>query len=230
MAATKEQKLEQLRRMMAEIGPTGAADSGKRRASGKSTHRSSKFSGVRKSSAGGDAADYIHTLDAEESNPCQDHTDPSLADPQKAFNRIEALFSHRDRSEAELRTKLKAEGFVEKAVEEALEKAKDYKLVDDARFADSFIRGRLRSGKGNYAIERDLKAKGIDLSSLPDWPQAYEQASYDSQYERASQFLAAHPPRSKNPQRSAYEKLVRKGYPSVIAAKASKQWFHANFG
>lgn len=150
-------------------------------------------------------------------------------DHQQAFERIECLVSHRDRSEQEVISRLSKEGFQADAIQQAVQRAKRCLLIDDLRFADAFIRARLRAGKGNRAIERDLRGKGIDPSALPSWPHEYLETSTDSQLERAVALLEKQPPRSKNPLQSAYAKLVRKGYDSAIAKEAALRWFRSEF-
>ncbi|MDO4501887.1 MAG: regulatory protein RecX [Coriobacteriia bacterium] len=152
-----------------------------------------------------------------------------LDEQQRAFARIESLFMHRDRSEHEMRTRLAQEDFTLDAIDHAVGKAKRCGLIDDARFADAFIRARIRSGKGNCAIEHDLRQRGVEPSSLPDWPYQYQETSRERQVERAFALLERQPPRSKNPLRSAYQKLVRKGYSSSVANEVAQRWFRSNF-
>ena len=140
-----------------------------------------------------------------------------------AFDRIVELSAVRDRSSQELAERMAQEGYADNDVASALARAREYRIVDDMRFAEAFIRGRVSAGKGTYAIQRDLLKHGIDLESVPGWPDDFDMAD-DGQYERALQYLASHPPRAKDVKASAYRKLVSKGYPSAIASQAAWEY------
>ena len=155
--------------------------------------------------------------------------DPHGQGAQEAFLRIQSLFSHRDRSELEVTQRLLKEDYRPEAVEQAIDRAKCCGLVDDIRFADAFIRARIHAGKGRCGIESDLKSKGIDPATLPDWPYRYPEVSQESQLKRAQELLAKQPPRSKNPLQSAYAKLIRKGYAPSVAKRAATTWFNSDF-
>ena len=73
------------------------------------------------------------------------------------------LLTGRDRSEAELREKLKQRGFSAATITATIEKCRDYKYVDDRRYALERSRALLRSGRGVGAkILLDLRRRGID--------------------------------------------------------------------
>ena len=140
-----------------------------------------------------------------------------------AFSRIVRLCSVRDRAVSELRERLSKEGFDPKDSEAAIDRACACGLVDDMRFADSFVRGRIARGKGTRGVERELAQRGIDASLLPGWPERFFSED-ESELDRARDVLRKSPPRSKNVREGAYRKLIGKGFSSDVAARAAREW------
>ena len=147
--------------------------------------------------------------------------DPS--DSDRALKRIVSWVNVSEQSEHAVRERLELEGFTDEAINEAVGRAIGYGFIDDMRFAASLIRSRLRKGRGDAGIRRELAAHGIDLDDVPGWP--YEVVeSDDEQLERALAYLDRHPTRSKNKREGAYRKLVQNGYPAAIASNAARLW------
>lgn len=141
----------------------------------------------------------------------------------EAFDRIVKLCAARDRSRLELLQRLQREGHPRSACDSALERACACGLVDDARFADALVRGRVRSGKGEVAIRRDLAKHGIDPSQLAGWPEEFG-LSHDDQVDRAVAFLSSSPPTAKDAYHAAFRKLQARGYPKSVVAQAVSRW------
>ena len=141
----------------------------------------------------------------------------------RAFRKIVALVNASDKSELAIRARLSRDGFDEREIEEAVERAKRYGLIDDARFADVLIRSRISQGRGSCGIERELKSNGIDIYAVPGWPYDYP-VDHEAELQRALGLLERRPPRSKNAREGAYRKLVGKGYSSSIATTAARIW------
>lgn len=144
-------------------------------------------------------------------------------DPEAAFRKIERLLSVRDRSVSETLQRLLRDHFTQRATDEAIERALRCGYLDDARFADGFIRSRLRANKGTQGIVRELKNHGIDAFSIVGFPDTYVEEA-GSQLESALCLLERKPPRAKNKQQAAYAKLIRNGFSSAIASSAVKHW------
>lgn len=142
---------------------------------------------------------------------------------EKAFNKIERLLSVRDRSIAEIYTRLKRDNFTQSATEEAVLRAQRCGYLDDTRFADVFIRSKLRASKGIDGIVRSLKAHNIDAYTIPGFPDAYLEA-HGGQLESAIDLLTRKPPHSKNIQQAAFAKLIRNGYSTSVANAAVQAW------
>ena len=140
-----------------------------------------------------------------------------------AFSKVVNLVNAREQSEHSIRERLSREGYAQTDIDDAVERAKGYGFIDDARFAEVLVRSRISQGKGSAGIERELRDHGIDVFSVPGWPHEYP-VEYDQELERALDLLAKKPPRSKNLRESAYRKLIGKGYSSSIAASGARIW------
>lgn len=143
--------------------------------------------------------------------------------PESAFRKIERLLMVRDRSVTEITSRLQRDRFTDRAITEAVERSLRCGYLDDDRFADGFIRSRLRASKGINGIVRDLKDHGIDAYAIPGFPDNYLEEQ-GSQLENAIRLLERKPPRAKNQKQAAYAKLIRNGFSSSVASSAVKVW------
>ena len=137
------------------------------------------------------------------------------------FNLMIEMLSRRDYAAGELREKLRLYGYRDEEIDPCLDRARDLRFVNDARFASYFIEERKRRGWGRVKIERELKMRGVSLDDIPDYPDAY--FSEDEDLERAVALLG----RKRVPESRAYEKLVRhlmsKGFAYSVAAEATRR-------
>ena len=68
----------------------------------------------------------------------------------------------RDHSEAELRRKLAAKGYLEEDVEESVARLKELGYLDELRFARRFASSALRNGRGyGSRLKMDLARRGV---------------------------------------------------------------------
>ena len=70
------------------------------------------------------------------------------------------LLSDMDRTEAQLRTKLKQKDFSEEVIEQALEYVKSFGYINDANYAERFVANR-QSSKSRREIYASLCEKGV---------------------------------------------------------------------
>lgn len=145
---------------------------------------------------------------------------------KKGHAKIERLLVVRDRSSHEIRKRLKQDDFPDKVINALLERCLASGLLDDMRFAETLIRSRLRSGKGIVGITYDLRSYGINEQHIPGYPERFLDDAPD-QFMTAKALLESHPPTAKNKRQAAYVKLIRKGFSSDIAQRASREWYEA---
>ena len=72
------------------------------------------------------------------------------------------ILNYRFNSEHELRRKLAAKDFDDESIDAAIARLRDEKWLDDARFAEAFVRTRMRKRVGRLRIRRELIAAGVD--------------------------------------------------------------------
>lgn len=82
----------------------------------------------------------------------------SLAQMHKFVN---ILLARRDYSAYEIEQKLLHKGFEEEQINNFIHSLKEQKLLDDLRFAQTFVRYQYRQGKGENWIKQGLKQKGV---------------------------------------------------------------------
>jgi regulatory protein len=84
------------------------------------------------------------------------------AQPQSAYQRALRRLARRDHSVSELRRALAARGHGTREVDEALERLKRERYLDDASFAERYARSRLaHHGQGRALIQQGLKRRGV---------------------------------------------------------------------
>lgn len=108
---------------------------------------------------------------------------------RRAMRAVVTYLERASKTEKELAVRLRQKGFDAAAIDYALGKARDYRLVDDGDYAQRFVRDRLeRKGIGAQAIRMELQRKGIDRDLIDE---AMDTLQPDEQLERAKQHLPA---------------------------------------
>ncbi len=81
----------------------------------------------------------------------------------KARDAALSLLSYRARSATELKRRLKRKGFEDETAESTVARMGEMGMVDDAAFAESFVRDRVRlRPHGRRRLAQELRAKGVD--------------------------------------------------------------------
>ena len=138
-----------------------------------------------------------------------------------AKSRVERLIDKRDYSSSELRGKLRDDGYPPKLIEEVVLRSSECGLVDDARFADVFIRSKLSSGWGKARIARELELKGIDPDTVDGWPEEF--FSDESEFERALTLARRKRLTGKNDYEKLMRSLMSKGFSGHVSHVVSCQ-------
>ena len=79
-----------------------------------------------------------------------------------AFETAGSLLSRRPHSQAELRRKLRAKGFLKEEVDFAISECLRLGFIDDKAFANSFADQMLSRGCGSRRISQKLTMRGVD--------------------------------------------------------------------
>ncbi len=139
------------------------------------------------------------------------------------FSRIVRLSAVRERSSMEMRRRLVDEQYAKDQVDEAVQRAISCGLIDDMRYADLYVRSKIKAGKGALKIQRDLERLGIYVEHLEGWPERY-QCDEESQLSFAHDLLMRHPPHARDAWGAAYRKVLGRGYTSAVATRAARIW------
>jgi regulatory protein len=134
---------------------------------------------------------------------------------REARKKAECLISVRERSEVELRERLKRAGFKDAVVEQVIGEALAVGLVDDSRFVELYVAGKKRSGWGQARIERELRRYGIELQQQGSYPDEF--FSEEEECERAFACLEGFRSRAKDQEAARYRHLLSKGFSQQVA-------------
>lgn len=99
--------------------------------------------------------------------PPRSTSEPTEAPPEKreeqAKNLCLRLLTARARTRAELEGQLSKKGYPDDVSARVLDRLTDVGLVDDADFAEQWVRSRrVNAGKGKRALAAELRTKGVD--------------------------------------------------------------------
>ena len=140
---------------------------------------------------------------------------------EAAFSRIASKLTARERSSQEVLRMLMEEGFSADQARRAVERAQRCAIVDDARYARSFINAKLRAGWGKSRIERELSQVGLSIQDAGH--ESFEELAGDGEYERALEQARKKRVSDKNPVEKIARFLVGRGFSSSVALKAAKE-------
>lgn len=144
---------------------------------------------------------------------------------RKAINVALNFLSYRQRSEREIRNKLKEKGYEENYVERAISFCKDQNYIDDKVFAENFVKDKINLNNfGTLRLKRELMLKGIDEDTI----ESVLVEDNNDEYERALEIATKKYPTYKDDDRNkTYRKLggflQRKGYSFDIVNKILKE-------
>ena len=121
------------------------------------------------------------------------------------------LLEFQDRTERQLRDKLKEGEFPPFAVDEAVEYVRSFHYIDDLRYARAFVENR-KSSRSRYELLHMMKERGIDEETIT---KVLDEAELDEQSALESLFLKKYGKKDLTDPKT-YEKAFRyfstKGY------------------
>lgn len=116
------------------------------------------------------------------------------------------LLKIRDRSEGEVRQKMKLKGFFVEEVDGVIKKLKETRLLDDARFVESYVRSQQNMGRGIARIKFRLKCLKIDDELIKSH---MSEISSEDEGQRADELACHWLQKKKVAPEKRYEKLGR---------------------
>ncbi|MBQ9058501.1 MAG: regulatory protein RecX [Atopobiaceae bacterium] len=172
-----------------------------------------------------DVAKLLQKKTAEGSLVCEDvaglKTEIAAAEIAAARARALRLVEMRDRCAHEITEKLATDGYSKSCISAVVEWLCALRIVDDAHFAEIFVRSKCHAGWGRARIERELRARDIEPSALTGWPEDFFED--DDELERAYSIASRRP----MPRLRAFEKTVRfllgRGFSMSVATQAARR-------
>ncbi|MGN0341314.1 MAG: regulatory protein RecX [Roseburia sp.] len=133
---------------------------------------------------------------------------------KRVKKRALALLEKMDRSEKNLRDKLRQNDYPEDLIEEAIAYTKQYHYIDDARYAEQYVACR-QGEKSTLQLRQELMRKGIDRAVID---QVMEEGYVSDDREKIIAFLKKRgydPEKAdRSGQQKIYASLMRKGFRS----------------
>ncbi len=143
-------------------------------------------------------------------------------DADGAYKYILDYLDKFDRTEMQIRIKLKEKGFDYESRNTAVEKAKEYGFIDDDRFSKRYIEMNSTT-KGKRRIRQELSSKGISQEIIDKYLGDIENEA-ESCYAVAEKFLKNRKPDEKLRER-LFRRLVSRGF-SYSDIKATMNKFN----
>jgi regulatory protein len=140
---------------------------------------------------------------------------------QRAIELAYRYLNRRDRTEAEMRSRLDQAEFPAAVIEEAIATLADQGVIDDRRFARLFVEDKRRLEQwGSDRITRALVQRGIGRDLIGD---ALADDTTHGELERAVELLRTRfptPPQDRRERDRALGVMLRKGYDTEVAVDA----------
>ncbi len=126
------------------------------------------------------------------------------------------LLAAREHSRQELLGKLAGRGFAHEKIEPVLETLTRRGLQSDARFAESYIEGRVRKGNGPLRIRAELRERGIDESLIAASLERYAEQWREEMRRVHDRKYGAEPPRDRKELARRARFLEYRGFPGEL--------------
>ena len=94
----------------------------------------------------------------------------ALCNNEKAYSYILFYLQYGDRSEKEVRTKLREKGYPQQSIDSAVAHAKDINLINDKHLCDQYVYEKLTSNKpdGPHKIKSKLIQRGLNIGIIEE--------------------------------------------------------------
>ena len=132
---------------------------------------------------------------------------------KRATKRAMHLLEKQDRTEYQLREKLRQKEYPKEAVEQSIAYVKSYQYIDDLRYACSYVRYQ-KEKKSNRRLQQDLQKKGVAKEFIE---QALLEEGNEDETDAIQRLLEKKGYTPEMPREQAnkiYQFLLRRGYKS----------------
>ncbi len=143
---------------------------------------------------------------------------------KRAKKRVLHLLERMDRTESQLRTKLMSSEYPVECVEDAIEYVKSFHYLDDARYAENFIRYS-KERHSRQQLKQKLMAKGVSGTLIDEALEREYDTDESEQIRRILQKKHFDPEDcEQNEFRRVYQYLLRRGFHSSDILREMKQY------
>jgi regulatory protein len=146
-------------------------------------------------------------------------------DADRCYIAAMRILNHRFNSEGELRRKLALKQFERDIIDATIDRLRDEKWLDDARYAAAYVRTRVRKGIGLLRIKRELAQAGVESETIAGALHLDDHDERNAALASARKRLAIL--RRRNDDAVIREKLVaylfRQGYDSSLAVEVVRE-------
>ncbi len=142
---------------------------------------------------------------------------------KKAKRQAMVLLQRMDRTEAELRQKLKEKGYPIQAQDCAVNYVKAYHYIDDERYARHYIE-RNQKKKGRRLIQIELEKKGIDPLIIDKCMDITEDTEWNAVVELLEKKTKGRLPQNEKEEQRLYAYCIRRGFPFGVVKSAMQHW------
>lgn len=146
------------------------------------------------------------------------HHSIEAVEPECARERALRLIGYRERSVREMRDRLADDGYQAHVVGSLIERFVAVGLLDDARFAEVYVRTKLSAGWGSHRIASELARAGVDETVVLDVMAGL--APPGAELERAVATISRLPLDTASARQKALRKLVARGFDYPLARDA----------
>ncbi len=148
---------------------------------------------------------------------------PSRDEPDAAYAAGLRLLVRREHSAVELMRKLKQRGFIDAAVDPAIERLRTEGSLSDDRYAEAMARHRLSQGYGVLRIRAELAQQGVAGDRIEAAIDALE-ADWRAQAQAQARRHFAHPPDTPKARQRVLRYLTQRGFTAAMAHAALENW------
>lgn len=168
-----------------------------------------------------DVLKAIKLEDGDAAPPAVVRDQIARSEPAVTLERALKILDYRERSVADLRERLKRDGFSESSIEPVIERLVDLELVNDERFAELYVRTKIAAGWGNRRIAEGLRRAGISDETAVAAAQTTD--ADEAEFARALAFAVRKHPSSRDDASRVANALARRGFGFDIARRAARE-------
>ncbi|MEM9103381.1 MAG: regulatory protein RecX [Pseudomonadota bacterium] len=134
------------------------------------------------------------------------------------------MIAKREHSRAQIENKLRSKAFDTDAINAILDEMEQKNWLNDERFAEMFIHGRVSRGQGPIRIANELKVRGVNSRIIQEQLDAYDIDWLQLCQETAEKRFGSPLPNDKNDRVKVNRFLLYRGYSQSLILEVYKAY------